>query len=348
MSSPAKAESPEQGGAQKSASPASQQDPGDNTIEAAGDDEDAGYYTDTASTVSTSVSSSVRDYAFENGRRYHKFREGTYQFPNDEPEQAREDMKHAMLVNVCDGRLHYAPLGNSQQILDLGTGTGIWCMDMGDEYPDSTVLGIDLSPIQPIWVPPNVKFMVDDFESPWLHGDEYFDYVHARNIAPVTKDLPKVLSEAYRSIKPGGWIEFQEQQYHAFCDDDTMPEHHMLNEWWENLRKALAEFGRDLQAVLKMEQLLRDAGFVNIEERVVKIPIGPWAKDKKLKTAGMYCRAMVEDGLEGLSLGPMSRGLGWSPEEIQVYLVGVRKALMDRSVHAYMSYHAIYGQKPLS
>jgi hypothetical protein len=87
-----------------------------------------------------------------------------------------------------------------------------------------------------------------------------------------------------------------------------MPEHYMLNEWWENLRKALAEFGRDLQAMLKMEQLLRDAGFVNIEERVVKIPIGPWAKDKKLKTAGMYCRAMVEDGLEGLSLGPMSRG----------------------------------------
>ena len=40
--------------------------------------------------------------------------------------------------------------------------------------------------------------MVDDFESPWLHGDEYFDYVHARNVAPVTKDLPKVLSEAYR------------------------------------------------------------------------------------------------------------------------------------------------------
>ena len=130
MSSPAKAESPQQSAAQKSASPASQQDQIENMIEAAdAEDEDAGYCTDTASTASTSISSSVRDYSFENGRRYHKFREGTYHFPNDEPEQAREDMKHAMLVNVCDGRLHYAPLENPQHILDLGTGTGIWCMD---------------------------------------------------------------------------------------------------------------------------------------------------------------------------------------------------------------------------
>lgn len=90
---------------------------------------DAGYASDDASRVSTSITSSVRDYAFENGRRYHKFREGQYQFPNDEPEQAREDMKHAMILNLCGGRLHYAPLDNPQEIIDLGTGTGIWCID---------------------------------------------------------------------------------------------------------------------------------------------------------------------------------------------------------------------------
>lgn len=52
----------------------------ENTIEA-GDEFDDGYETDTASGASTSISSSVRDFAFENGRRYHKFREGQYQFP---------------------------------------------------------------------------------------------------------------------------------------------------------------------------------------------------------------------------------------------------------------------------
>ena len=32
---------------------------------------------------------------------------------------------------ACDGKLHMAPLDKPQRILDLGTGTGIWCMDMG-------------------------------------------------------------------------------------------------------------------------------------------------------------------------------------------------------------------------
>jgi hypothetical protein len=40
----------------------------------------------------TSLASSILDYNFENGRRYHKFREGRYVFPNDDAEQDREDL----------------------------------------------------------------------------------------------------------------------------------------------------------------------------------------------------------------------------------------------------------------
>lgn len=90
---------------------------------------DAGYESDSLVSASTSMGSSVRDFSFENGRRYHKFREGTYNFPNEESEQDREDMKHAMMVNLCQV-LHFAPIGpNPQEILDMGTGTGIWAID---------------------------------------------------------------------------------------------------------------------------------------------------------------------------------------------------------------------------
>lgn len=32
-----------------------------------------------------------------------------------------------------DGKLHNAPLKNPQRILDLGTGTGIWAIEMGEQ-----------------------------------------------------------------------------------------------------------------------------------------------------------------------------------------------------------------------
>lgn len=101
----------------------------EDTIEADDAASDAGYESDSASRASTSICSTVRDYEFENNRRYHRFQEGRYQFPNDEPEQEREDMKHAMIVHLCQGKLHYAPLESPQKILDVGTGTGIWAID---------------------------------------------------------------------------------------------------------------------------------------------------------------------------------------------------------------------------
>lgn len=48
--------------------------------------------------------------------------------------------------------LYLAPIGEkAARILDLGTGTGIWAIEMGDKFPDSEIIGTDLSPVQPSW-----------------------------------------------------------------------------------------------------------------------------------------------------------------------------------------------------
>ena len=104
---------------------------------------DPGYETDSIGSASSSLASSVRNYMFENGRRYHRFREGAYNFPNDETEQDREDMKHAMVVNLCGGQLHFAPIGeNPQNILDMGTGTGIWAIESESPFVDIGYIGL--------------------------------------------------------------------------------------------------------------------------------------------------------------------------------------------------------------
>ncbi|KAK1984766.1 TAM domain methyltransferase [Colletotrichum cereale] len=304
--------------------------------------------TDRSSNASTSLASSVRDYNWENRRRYHKFREGQYALPNDELEQDREDMKHALVVNICEGALHSAPLDHPQKILDVGTGTGIWAVEMGDEYPEAEITGIDLSPIQPQFVPPNVHFLVDDAEAEWLFPDESFDYIHLRHMAAFVKDWPKLLSQAYsRVLKPGGHIEFQELCWRISSDDGTMGPDYAPAKMISLIEEGMAKWGLELFAAEKHPERLKAAGFVNQVCDVKKVPIGEWAKDEELKIIGSYTQAVIYDGVQAITMRPLTGGLGWSSSEVEVFLIGVRKDLMKTSAHVYVYYHTVLGQKPL-
>lgn len=56
--------------------------------------------------------------------------------------------------------------------------------------------GIDLTPIQPLWVPPNVEFVVDDCERDWLTRD--VDLAHLRFMVMILRNVPSVLGHAYQ------------------------------------------------------------------------------------------------------------------------------------------------------
>lgn len=49
-----------------------------------------------------------------------------YMFPDDEIEQDRLDIKYASLNLMFGNKIVFAPIKDPQQILDIGTGTGIW------------------------------------------------------------------------------------------------------------------------------------------------------------------------------------------------------------------------------
>jgi tRNA G46 methylase TrmB len=82
-----------------------------------------------------------------------------YNFPNDEKEQDRLDMIHHLCLLLLDDELHLTDLPKNQviRILDVGTGTGIWSMDMGDKYPNAQIIGNELSAIQPKWYARDVQ-----------------------------------------------------------------------------------------------------------------------------------------------------------------------------------------------
>nr|CEG04995.1 unnamed protein product [Fusarium clavum] len=166
---------------------------------AAQDDTDAdSALGDDTGSDSTSLRSSILRYREENGRTYHAYKDGAYALPNDETENERLDLQHHLFLLTFDERLHAAPLPEAlNRAFDAGCGTGIWAIEFADEHPECEVIGVDLSPIQPSAIPPNVSFYVDDLEESWDYSKK-FDFVFARFLTGSIRDWPKFFSESFK------------------------------------------------------------------------------------------------------------------------------------------------------
>ncbi|CAI0649920.1 unnamed protein product [Colletotrichum noveboracense] len=116
-------------------------------------DDDGSSIDEQITTYTKSLSSSIVDYPVDYGRRYHAFRRGVYVLPNDDLEMERLEVTHAMAVKAIGNRPYLAPLEKDkvQRILDIGTGIGIWAIEMADVFPNAEIIGNDLSAIQPGW-----------------------------------------------------------------------------------------------------------------------------------------------------------------------------------------------------
>ncbi|XP_044716440.1 methyltransferase domain-containing protein [Hirsutella rhossiliensis] len=311
------------------------------------DDVDDGLGASIASS-STSLASSIMRYREENGRTYHAFRAGRYVLPNDEVENERLDLQHHLCTLTLGGKLFACPAGKEkplQRVLDAGTGTGIWAMDFADEHPGSDVTGVDLSPIQPSFVPPNVSFYIDDLEDDWTFSYK-FDFIYARMLTASISDWPKFLQQGYENLNPGGWIELLDVHLQLKSDDGTIPKDCAVAKWGDYMLEAAAKLNRPLDSMTFYKQQLLDVGFTNVTQSLYKWPTNSWPKERKFKEIGIWTYENLGNGASGLSMALFTRALGWKSEEVEVFLVDVRKQMRDRSIHAYWPIYVVYAQKP--
>lgn len=312
----------------------------DNSSSQAGSDTDSAYG-DVASST-TSVASSIYKYRLENGRRYHAYKDGIYVIPNDDQEQMRLDLQHALFMRTFGGLLYLCPAGKKSQdggdgkdpkrVLDIGTGTGIWAIDYADDHPEAHVLGIDLSPIQPNFVPPNVEFQIDDLEQPWNFGEK-FDFIYSRMMTASFADWPRFFEQSFENLSPGGWLEVADITP-AKADDASL-EGTKLQEWTQQLLHGTELIGRSFNSAVEYKKQMEAAGFVNVTEKVFKWPMNTWPKDPFHKELGAWTLENISSGADGLSAAVYTRVLNWTKEELDVLLAQARKDMKNKAIHAY-------------
>ncbi|KAI3556244.1 hypothetical protein CABS02_03527 [Colletotrichum abscissum] len=325
----------------------------DQEPEANHGDADSAFGDDDAASSSISLRESIFQYRNENGRTYHHYKDGAYIFPNDDKELERLDLTHSMWLLVTDNKLGVAPPcqpgSTVGRVLDIGTGTGIWALDFGDEHPEAErgirqVIAVDLSPTMPTYVPPNVRFQVTDAEDPWTYSRP-FQYIHSRVITSGISDWQKYLKNCYDFLEPGGWVEVQEIDLYPASDDGTLRPDSALQTWANLLAEASVILGRPFPDVASLKQVMMEAGFVDVQMTRTKWPINPWPRDYKWKEIGIWNSENLRTGIEGFSMAALTRGHKWSRDQVDLFLVQVRRDIKDRMIHGYWPIYFITGRK---
>ena len=95
-------------------------------------------------------------------------------------------------------------------------------------------------------------------------------------------------------------------------------------------------FGRPIRLDSNLtKQQLAHAGFVDIEEEVIRLPLNDQPAEAPGGDLGRWFMVGIQQACQPLSLAPLFRGHGWTPDEIRDLSAKVRSEMYNNTAHTY-------------
>ncbi|KAJ7866148.1 hypothetical protein B0H13DRAFT_2253964 [Mycena leptocephala] len=222
-------------------------------------------------------------------RDYQAYPGSKYVLPTDDQERQRVSrliLQHNALKSLFENRIMFAPvpLDRTDAILDIGTGPGLWVLDVAQNVdPSVRMVAVDIeSRLFPASAPKNIEFRVESVTNLPAEWNDTFSLVHQRLLilALQVSEWPKALREIYRLAEFASWRQSE-------CRGK--PHTKKLAAMYQCLahsRNLYVECARDMPAMLE------EVGFVDIHSMSRMQVIGKWAGEtgvaNRLNHVGMF------------------------------------------------------------
>ncbi|KAJ7267775.1 S-adenosyl-L-methionine-dependent methyltransferase [Mycena rebaudengoi] len=258
--------------------------------------------------------------------KYQMFPGSQYALPADYVEKERLILQHQVLKKLFGNRILLAPVELEQdaKVLDIGTGTGFWILDLA-EFVDARIsmVGVDIEPgLFPTSPPKNVEFRVECGTSLPADWTGTFTLVHQRllMLALQISQWPVALREIHRVLQPGGWVQLCESTGWIEGEYPNKPCMERLVTMFRcltNSRNIYMDCARDIP------KMLDEAGFVDIQFKSRSPKLGKWAGE--LGVATRITHLGVLRGLKTPILNAGGYGYVTSEAEYDALLDGVER-----------------------
>jgi hypothetical protein len=87
---------------------------------------------------------------------------------------------------------------------------------------------------------------------------------------------------------PGGWIEIQDLNTHGYSEDGSASEDNMFFKFCQIFNRACDKMGRTGSPGQHLKGWVEEAGFKNVQHKMLKVPLGPWPEDLNLVGAERF------------------------------------------------------------
>jgi SAM-dependent methyltransferase len=159
------------------------------------------------------------------------------------------------------------------QILDIGSGPGTWALTVAHRYPDTQIMGIDISDMNVRYANAQVRvehkddrvsFEAMDATKPLIFEDNSFDVVNARAINGflTLATWQSLMAELARVVRPGGIVRIIDND---FLGRTTSPAYDRLEDMFLTVGKK--DPMRIPAATPRLRFFFEQAGFIDLRDR---------------------------------------------------------------------------------